>query len=498
MGYPIPEGNSLRGPFQPMRFEATVDECIVTAGEIPKDLAGGFYRIGPAWKRPTKQGTVAGLTSDGMVQGLVFDNGRADYKNRWVRTPKYLLEEQHGRGMFEWLDCGFGDWRDTGFGEVTRDEFNRGVSQTTAGTNVFPFAGEMIATHEQGGPPIALDPITLKTKGVVPWSTKLSEGMLPQAAYGDTAFAAHPKWDHKTGDLFGWTWSDEQPYLTMHTVHKDGTVTSREIWDAPYATVAHDAWLTQEWVVMAFQPFIPDKKRYREEKLNVWGWKPEHPIHLALIPRNDPAKPVRWIKTDLEPQYIMHTMSANVVGDQLLLDGPIFNRPPFPFEQDFKDGDDVALYFNIAKSYLGRWVVDLTTGSVKAEQLSDRPSELPKVDERFYGQGYRWGYQVGGVVKRGGMKMNSLVVTDMETLSDSEYQIRHDEPAAVMEATFAPRGPDSPEGDGYIIVPVSWWADKRGEYQIFDTDDITQGPIAKIELPFMIGWTPHGHWMDFR
>ena len=77
---------------------------------------------------------------------------------------------------------------------------------------------------------------------------------------------------------------------------------------------------------------------------------------------------------------------------------------------------------------------------------------MPKVDERFYGKGYRWGYQVGGVVKRNGMSMNSLVVTDMRTLSEQAYQIRTDQPAAILEATFAPRSPDSLEGDGYIIV----------------------------------------------
>ena len=38
---------------------------------------------------------------DGMVQGLIFDNGRADFRNRWVRTPKYLLEDKHHRGMFD-------------------------------------------------------------------------------------------------------------------------------------------------------------------------------------------------------------------------------------------------------------------------------------------------------------------------------------------------------------------------------------------------------------
>jgi hypothetical protein len=37
----------------------------------------------------------------------------------------------------------------------------------------------------------------------------------------------------------------------------------------------------------------------------------------------------------------------------------------------------------------------------------------------------------------------------------------------------------------------------RLEFLLFDTADITAGPITRIELPFQIGWTPHGHWMDF-
>lgn len=75
MGYPIPKDTRLKGPFQPMRFEATVEECIVSHGEIPKELTGGFYRTGPTWKRPTKQGTNGLLSIDGMVQGITFENG---------------------------------------------------------------------------------------------------------------------------------------------------------------------------------------------------------------------------------------------------------------------------------------------------------------------------------------------------------------------------------------------------------------------------------------
>jgi carotenoid cleavage dioxygenase-like enzyme len=499
MAYNLPIENSLRGPFAPMRFEATVDECIVTAGEIPRDLAGGYYRAGPTWKRPTKQGTNPVLGIDGMVQGLVFDNGDAFYKNRWVRTPKYVAEEQRrGTGIFEWEDAGWGDWRDNAWGDVRRTPENCGISQGRANVNTIPFQGELLAVGEQGGPPIALDPITLETKGVVPWSAQLSSGLHTPAGYGDATFTVHPKWDSDTGMLYGYAYSDEPPFVTMHFVHPNGMVESRELWDAPYNTVAHDVWLTPEWVVVPFQPFLADKKRFVKD-LNVWEWNPDLPIIIALVPRHDLANgEVRYIKADLPPQYIMHTMSANVVGDELQLDGPIFNRPPFPFEQDFALGDDVALFFSVAASRLGRWTINLKTGASKSEQLSDRPSELPKVDERFYGKGYEWGCQVGGVVKGAGMKMNSLVMTNMRTMAEQVYEIRQDQPAAVLEASFAPRTKDAPEGDGYIIVPVSWWAEKRGEFQIFDTYDITKGPICRIELPFHMGWTPHGHWMDFR
>jgi carotenoid cleavage dioxygenase len=447
-----------------------------------------------------------------MVQALVFENGRADFRNRWIRTPKYLLEEKHGKGMFEWSDGKWDDWRNFGWGNVKRDEFNRGIPQGTNNINTFPFAGEILASGEQGGPPIALDPITLETKGIVRWSNQLSHGVHDPAGKAngngdgiiepgtdpDTVFTAHPKWDAETGELIGYAWSDTPPFVTIHVVQTDGTVTSKVLHDAPYNTVAHDMWLTPEHIVIPFQPFIASTDRITEG-LGFFGWKPELPIVICLIPRAGfPDAPARYIQADIEPEYVMHTLSCNVKDNVLTLDAPIFNRPPFPFETDFAPGEDVSLFFNIARSTLGRWTVDLDTGRATSERLSDRPAELPKVDERSYGRGYRYGYMVGGQVKGDGMSMRSLLRLDMQTGSEQEFEIKHDVPAAVLEATFAPRRPGSPEGDGYLIVPISRFREGRGEYQLFDTDDITAGPVATIEIPFHTGWTPHGHWMDFR
>ncbi len=257
-------------------------------------------------------------------------------------------------------------------------------------------------------------------------------------------------------------------------------------------------WLTPDWMVLPFQGFVFDPDRI-QRGLPVHGWHPELPTALALVPRDDVENgEIRWITAEIEPQYMMHTLAADVTGDTLTLDAPVFERPPFPLDIDRFEGDDVALFFNLARSTLGRWTVDLPSGSVKSELLDDQPRELPKVDERFYGRKHRWGYLIGGDAKGKGMRMHSLVVRDLTTGGEQQYRLRHERPALVMEPTFVPRTPDAPEGDGYLMVPVSRWTENLGEYVIFDTDDITVGPICRIEIPFLLGFTPHGHWMDFR
>jgi carotenoid cleavage dioxygenase len=494
----IPPAAVLTGAFRPMRFEATVEDCATTFGEIPKDLSGGFFRAGPTFKRPSRQGGNGLLALDGMVQGLTLENGRADFRNRWVRTPKYQLEERHGRGMFCWADGQWTDWRNIGFGPAVRDTHTRGVPQGTNNINCFPFGGQILASGEQGSPPVALDPITLETRGIVSWSSQLSRGIFDQACFGDGAFTAHPKWDHASGALYGWSYSDRPPYVTVYVVEPDGALHSRELTDAPYCSEVHDMWLTPEWMVLPFQGFMFDPGRL-QRGLPVHGWEPELPILLALVPRDDVEHgEVRWIQVDVESQYVMHTLAANVAGDTMTLDAPIFERPPFPLDIDRFEGEDIALFFNLARSTLGRWTVDLNSGAVKSEPLADRPCELPKVDERFYGRGHRWGYLIGGDAKGNGMRMHSLVVRDTLSGHEQEYRLRHERPALVMEPTFVPRTPNAPEGDGYLVVPVSRWTENLGEYVIFDTDDITVGPICRIEIPFLLGFTPHGHWMEFR
>src|SRR3546814_7018146 len=85
----VPE--SQRGPFTPMRFEATIRDCLVVDGELPKALNGGFYRNGPTWRRPSKQGLESAYTIDGMMQGLIFRDGRADRSEEHTSELQSLM-----------------------------------------------------------------------------------------------------------------------------------------------------------------------------------------------------------------------------------------------------------------------------------------------------------------------------------------------------------------------------------------------------------------------
>lgn len=515
MVMPNPKDHALfYGPFKPMRYETTVEDCVVTHGEIPKDLFGGAYRVGATWNRTCRQGTHGLYSLDAMVHSLLFENGKASFRNRWLKTPKYLLERMHGRGMFEWTDGGWDNIRNLSIGDVKRDELNAGVPQGSNFINIFPFGKQMIAVGEQGGPPTAVDPFTLETIGIVPWSNGLVPGIhkdpgkpnmhtrdiVPDNVNTHCAFTAHPKWDPDTGDAWGWSYSHKQPYVTAYRVRKDGSTDRVAVNNLPYPPNAHDGWLTEDYLAIPIHPWFCNPDRILEGK-SAYEWDQNGQMGLLLVPRHGfPNVQPRFVKLDFPAECVIHTLAANTQGNMLTLDAPIFHgRPAWPLESDIGHGDGEAkFFFALASASMARWTVNLDTGSGKTERLSDRPCELSKMDERFYGKPYRYGFLIGGERKKNGMYMKDLVKFDAKSGTDTAYRIHQERPCAVLEPYFVPRRLDAPEGDGWVIVPVTYWADGRAEYQIFDAEDITRGPIAVIELPFHCGWSAHGHWMDFR
>ncbi|HET6474017.1 MAG TPA: carotenoid oxygenase family protein [Pseudomonadales bacterium] len=139
MAAPYPNDPLLRGPFEPIRFEADCANLVVD-GELPADLAGALYRIGPN-PQFAPRGRYNPLQGDGMVHAFFVNRGRVAYRNRWVRTRQWRLERAAGRALF----ATSGDPRDAD--PAIAGQATDGV----ANTHIVAHAGRLLALEEGHG-----------------------------------------------------------------------------------------------------------------------------------------------------------------------------------------------------------------------------------------------------------------------------------------------------------------------------------------------------------
>src|SRR3989442_1163356 len=151
-------------------------------GEVPEFIRGYYYLNGPARFSRAGLRYRHWLDGDGMVCSLRFDNGRVRFTNRFVRSAKLVAEEEADRPLFRAFGTAFDS-----------DRLKRGVMlESPVNVSVYPYRETLLAFGEQGLP-MELDPVTLESRGEFNFSGRLNDM---------TPFAAHPKFDHATGEMF--------------------------------------------------------------------------------------------------------------------------------------------------------------------------------------------------------------------------------------------------------------------------------------------------------
>ncbi|MEO8927753.1 MAG: carotenoid oxygenase family protein [Caulobacteraceae bacterium] len=143
---------------------------------------------------------------------------------------------------------------------------------------------------------------------------------------------------------------------------------------------------------------------------------------------------------------------------------------------------------------LVRWTLDLAgaTDQIKREQIDDMAGEFPRFDERRAGLSYRHGWFAGDSERSGGFGFDTIAHLDLST----GKRRTHDLPAgdATGEPIFVPRHAGAPEGDGWVISVVYRGAEDRGDFLVFDAQDLPAGPIATAKLPRRVPFGFHGNW----
>jgi carotenoid cleavage dioxygenase len=94
------------------------------------------------------------INGDGCIDAVRIENGHADFKQRFVRTEKFLIERVARQSVF-------GKYRN----RYTDDPRVKHKVHSTANTHIIHFENQLLALKEDSLP-YALDRDTLETKGM--------------------------------------------------------------------------------------------------------------------------------------------------------------------------------------------------------------------------------------------------------------------------------------------------------------------------------------------
>ena len=93
-----PDNPYLSGKYAPVGDER-VDHHIEIIGELPDDLNGYFLRNSPN-PRFEPKGKHHWFDGDGMIHALQFENGKATYRNRWIKTRGLQADLEAGEATY--------------------------------------------------------------------------------------------------------------------------------------------------------------------------------------------------------------------------------------------------------------------------------------------------------------------------------------------------------------------------------------------------------------
>ena len=454
----FPDDQFLRGNYGPWPIEGEIHDVVVK-GEIPRELNGTLYRNGPN-PQFAPRGRYHWFDGDGMIHAFTLRDGKAHYRNRWVRTQRFQLEREAGEALWG----GLADWTNS-------DPRVEGIFPNAANTNIIVHGGKLLALWE-AGPPHELDPHTLETRGIYDFEGKLQGPM-----------TAHPKIDPQTGELLFFGYSPFPPYLRYYVASADGQITRSEEIDVPVPTMMHDFITTRDHVIFMVFPAT-----FRFENFAAGTpirWEPDLGTRIGIMPRQGTSAEVRWFTTD--PCYVFHPMNAYTENGRVIADVCRFARLPL------FDSASTADIGNDGAAKLTRWTFDLQSGAVKEQPLDDSPAEFPRLDERYAGLAYRHGYTGGrcGASTDGGF-FNALFHYDHQ--SGQKRVCSFGTTGFPSEPIFVPRSVQSPEGQGYLLTVVYREPENRSDLVILDAENIDREPLATVTLPHRVPYGFHGNW----
>ncbi|CAM3319287.1 apocarotenoid-15,15'-oxygenase [Mycobacterium intermedium] len=464
------------GPWRPQTTEWDADNLVAVEGEIPADLDGVYLRNTENPLHPAFQ-TYHPFDGDGMLHIVGFRDGKAFYRNRFVKTDGFLAENEEGGplwpGLAEPIQLAK---REKGWGART-------LMKDASSTDVIVHRGVALTSFYQCGDLYRVDPYSADMLGKETWN-----GRFPS----DWGVSAHPKVDNKTGELLFFNYSKQAPYMHYGVVDENNDLVHYVDIPLPGPRLPHDMAFTENYAILNDFPLFWDPQLL-EHDLHLPRYYPDMPSRFAVIPRRGDSADIRWFEAD--PTYVLHFTNAYEEGDEIVLDG-FFEGSPQPLKSGAGPAGKWEKLFRFLAldrmdARLHRWRLNLVTGAVKEERLSESITEFGVINADYATSKYRYTYAASG--EPGWFLFDGLVKHDLLTGSEERYALG--EGVFGSEAAMAPRVGSTAEDDGYLVTLTTDMNDDASYCLVFDAARVGDVPVCKLRLPERICSGTHATWV---
>ncbi|WP_436495866.1 carotenoid oxygenase family protein [Actinokineospora sp. HUAS TT18] len=458
------------GPWRPQTVERAATDLDVV-GELPADLDGVYLRNTENPVHPAIA-TYHPFDGDGMVHVVGFRDGKAFYRNRFVRTDGFLAEQAAARPLWAGIAEPPESALRPGWGA-------RGGLKDSSSTDIVVHAGVALTSFYQCGELYRLDPLTLDTLGKSTW-----DGQFPACGV-----SAHTKVDPVTGELLFFNYSKDKPYLHYGVVDADNRLAHYLDVELPGPRLPHDLAFTENYTILNDCPLFWTPELLAEGK-HAARFHPELPLRLGVVPRR--GGDVRWFEA--ESTFVLHFVNAYEDGDTIVLDG-FFQSDPEGAGGTFPGDRRYARMFRMLsldgmQTRLHRWRLDLRTGTATEERMTETITEFGMINSGNAGRPYRYAYASTG--EPGWFLFDGLVKHDLATGREERY--RYGPGVFGSETAFAPRIGAQDEDDGYLITMTTDMSADQSECLVFDARRVADGPVARLRLPERVSSGTHSTW----
>ena len=499
-------------------------ECTPSFGEVPNDLKGSYFRSGPAMFSagsiaPPKTSIIQPrdgppipdgqnparmvqhpFDGDGGVLGVTFaEDGSVTARYRYVRTIAFTNERRKGQRLYRGMDSTreMGPTIGEGMGNdlhtpLFRHHLQPGLNKNRKNTSNTRsiYWGKRLLNLWEGGQPYKMDGLALSTEG----RSQLG-GVLKEPDPFGSKMVIDPIKNHAI--MYGIEQDGKRSEVTVYEFNDKFRLLAEG--DAgkvrqplPGLALVSDMGATANYAIFVQPPVSVGMQFLLVKEPGKIAKVEKSAAYLHFVPRLGSKKQPAslTIPYDGAVEAEVQIINAYEDGDKVILDAIRSDGRhktgsaslQWPWASSYGEYKN-----NSAKRSLWRYIADLKTGLVTKELLTDIQCFFGNVSPSRSTQQHNSIYMaIGGmgteIAPPQGIARFDVDTKLMDAWMPEGYEF-------CGEPMFAPREGSSLPENGYLLSVVFNGKTEQSDLLIFESQNVSQGPVTRIPLGIGI---PHG------